>query len=979
MPRLGTSPARIGVAALVAAIVLLGAAFFTVSNVGADTIGDKNVKWGWGVGEGPAGDYDFPSEDCKGSHTDPVGALFVGKRGGVENVEWHIEKHNGWDRNVGVTNAKGEKHSLRVRNAQGELECKVLNTANANAGSTSDRFHIRLWGIPGSEFPEKMTVGTPHHEDFVVFGCSPPNHAVDPNGSVGEEHGVNASGFDWARHELKYYFSHPNEKNPSADYYGGNHHVENEYWGNSANFTQCTGATAGSDGWGVVIRINRKTDPRTKKPSAKQSAATLLGEFGGDGTTNEWWFGYGTKSAQGASEYQKATAVEASSANEQIAVSAPVSDLKPNTKYYARLFVRTEDDEVEEGAEVEFWTQAAPVAAYSFDEGEGATAEDAAGENDGTIEGAAWAKGIYGSALKFDGVDDCVSIADAPELQLSEEFTLQAWVKPEGSPSADPVIFKEDGESASYRLTLNGERKVQAFEDDEEGATSPDPLDADVWTHIAATYDGARVRVFVDGEQVESNLTGPETMASSGPLEIGCASVWENELKGRIDEVRIYDRALDAGEIAADRATPIQTPQAAPVAAYSFDQGQGEFVGDLAGEHHGALKNTDWVRGKFGSAIYLDGSNDYVEVADATDLDLTEEFTLETWVRPDVVDSWEPVIWKGTETFYSYSLGAAGETPGVPEGFLADEASSWVDVEGEEVLPANTWSHLALSFDGAHLRLYVNGELIDKEVAPKNTENSNGPLLIGATDEESFFNGRIDEVRIYDRALDAGEIAADRATPIQTPQAGPVAAYSFDQGEGELAEDLAGENDGEIEGATWTTGRYGSALLFDEEDCVTVADAPELQLTEEFTLQAWVKPDDDQIQSDPIFFKETEDFYSYFLGLSFQSNGKVEGYIGEEDEEDYTLVSSPEALIPNVWAHVALTYDGNLMRLYLNGELVDSNATAVGNVASSGPLRIGCNEVFDEYFDGRIDEPRIYDRALDAGEIAADRGTPISG
>ncbi len=96
-----------------------------------------------------------------------------------------------------------------------------------------------------------------------------------------------------------------------------------------------------------------------------------------------------------------------------------------------------------------------PVAAYSFDEGEGGTLEDVTGNgHDGTIEGAEWTNGRYGTALKFDGEEDCVAIPESPELDLSEEFTLEAWVKPEGELKHDPIIFKEGEGFPSYALGI---------------------------------------------------------------------------------------------------------------------------------------------------------------------------------------------------------------------------------------------------------------------------------------------------------------------------------------------------------------------------------------------------------------------------------------------------------------------------------------------------------------------------------------------
>jgi hypothetical protein len=525
-------------------------------------IGNKHVKWGWGEGEGPAGNYDFPNEECKGNNTDPVGVLFVGKRAGTSNVGWHLEMHNGLDRGVGVANPiTGEKHSLFVRNDKGGFDCKVLNTANANAGDTSDRHHIRLWGIPGSEYPEVMTVGTPHHEDYLDNGeCGLPNHAVDEYGSVGAEHGPNASGFDWARHEIGFYFSHPNWKNESADYMGGDHKVVNEFWGNDEEFGQCDGQKAGSDGWGLVIWINQKTDPRTNaRVSASQNGGELSGQFVGDGTENEWWFGYGTKSAEGVAGYQATTPVKASSSEGEVKVDASASKLASNTRYYARLFVRTEDGEVEEGAEISFWTLSRPVAAYSFDAGEGAIAEDLFGEHDGAIEGATWFEnGKFGKALSFDGEDDCVTVEDAADLKLTEDFTLETWVRSRGDGTWEPILSK----NGAYSIWLGEEAgEVRGYlrepDEDEGVAIDSEGVSENVWSHVAATYDGAWLRLYINGEFADKAWSeGAATTAS--PLSIGCAEEpHEGYWEGLIDEVRIYDRALGAAEIGFDKGGPV--------------------------------------------------------------------------------------------------------------------------------------------------------------------------------------------------------------------------------------------------------------------------------------------------------------------------------------------------------------------------------------------------------------------------------------
>src|SRR5205085_11573137 len=85
----------------------------------------------------------------------------------------------------------------------------------------------------------------------------------------------------------------------------------------------------------------------------------------------------------------------------------------------------------------------------------------------------------------------------------------------------------------------------------------------------------------------------------------------------------------------------------------------------------------------------------------------------------------------------------------------------------------------------------------------------------------------------------------------------PVAAYSFDEGKGKVVNDLVGENDGTIEGAEWTEeGKYGSALLFDGSSQVTIPDSGSLDLTEGFTLEAWVRPHLSADEWGPVFDKE---------------------------------------------------------------------------------------------------------------------------
>ena len=110
---------------------------------------------------------------------------------------------------------------------------------------------------------------------------------------------------------------------------------------------------------------------------------------------------------------------------------------------------------------------------------------------------------------------------------------------------------------------------------------------ADRWSYVAITYDGATLRMYIEGEQVSSRPAAGAIEASDDPLWIGGNLPYGEHFDGEIDEVRVYDRALAQGEIAHDMATPV-APASGLVAAYAFDTGSGNVaMGTHLGRRHG--------------------------------------------------------------------------------------------------------------------------------------------------------------------------------------------------------------------------------------------------------------------------------------------------------------------------------------------------------------------------------------------------------
>ena len=212
-----------------------------------------------------------------------------------------------------------------------------------------------------------------------------------------------------------------------------------------------------------------------------------------------------------------------------------------------------------------FAQAAAPglVAAYGFDQGSGASVTDASGNGQtGTISGATWTpQGKFGSALSFNGINNWVTVASSSLLNLTAGMTLEAWILSTATSGTRDVIVKEGSNLDIYNLyarNWRGRPESNAYiggsNRTAEGGVA---LPANVWTHLAGTYDGTTVRLFVNGTQVASAAITGAIATSTGALRIGGNSMWGEYFQGTIDEVRIYNRALTPAEIQADMVTPI--------------------------------------------------------------------------------------------------------------------------------------------------------------------------------------------------------------------------------------------------------------------------------------------------------------------------------------------------------------------------------------------------------------------------------------
>src|SRR5438552_1500221 len=269
-------------------------------------------------------------------------------------------------------------------------------------------------------------------------------------------------------------------------------------------------------------------------------------------------------------------------------------------------------------------------------------------------------------------------------------------------------------------------------------------------------------------------------------------------------------------------------------------------------------------------------------------------------------------------------------------------------------------------------------------------EQTSGPFSLAWTSGSAADGAHTLSARARD-AVGNTMVAANVAVTVSNAPSSPpppspsglVAAYSFGEGAGTVVTDASGNgNTGSLgSGVTWTAaGRFGSALAFNGASFVTIPSAASLNLTTAMTLEAWVYPTGNLYKWNAVLMKEQPGEFLYALYSGSSSHRRPYVYFNTSTTSAGEQGASGSKWLPfNAWSHLAGTYDGASLKLYVNGQLVRSQAVSGPIATSTGPLLIGGNSIWDQYFEGRIDEVRIYNRALSESEIQVDMNTAVGG
>ncbi|MEI6695846.1 MAG: LamG-like jellyroll fold domain-containing protein [Bacteroidota bacterium] len=394
---------------------------------------------------------------------------------------------------------------------------------------------------------------------------------------------------------------------------------------------------------------------------------------------------------------------------------------------------------------------------------------------------------------------------------------------------------------------------------------------------------------------------------------------------------------------------------------------------------NGPVPTTDrW--GHPNKALLFNGNGQYISVANNV---WSDALTLSAWIyvndfgSTSSQSSGKGIFFKAPNTGYNqdYDVNVGYDANADARAcFVFGQGSSqYMALISNSILQTNQWYLITASRENGVAKMYINGSL-DKIVNFSFTPyNQNHNLNLGMTTASvQSFSGKLDEMRIYNRALTVQEISAIYNEQLITEM---LAWYPCDGN----ANDTSGNNfNAIINGPVFTTDRYNhsnKALLFNGNG--DYLDVPYNIWSSNLTLSAWIYGNDfgstNPLNSGKlIFFKApntgSNSDYMLSVGNDANSQARVSFNFGQ-GSSDYTQLFSNTILQPLQWYLVTASRENGISKLYINGNLDATTTYSFTPVNQNFNLSLGMSNVSMQSFSGKLDDLRIYNYALNNGQI----------
>ena len=630
-------------------------------------------------------------------------------------------------------------------------------------------------------------------------------------------------------------------------------------------------------------------------------------------------------------------------------------------------------------------------------------ANDVSGNYDATFTSPSYTTGVFGQAASFSGTN-YIEIPTLPDYRSG--FAFSSWVLSDTTQNKFIITQKGTGGFTNFAYRLSS-GKIALLTGNGTSAyyinyTQPTAL-TDGWHHIVVTGTASSITIYVDGAFLTTQ-TGTAFLNSSnmqhimgvnyynGSIDTGGAGAYSS------DQFRFFSRALDPLEVEALYTEELCIcdgtvdtldilGDGSCIATYQLDGN----ANDLSGNYSGTPTDVSYGVGEFDLAGAFNGSSSYIETLITNSaIPTNSDFTISAWVNTRDVSTTNEIVVQGNNCCWDSvsfafdirtngSLVIAFSNNSGGTGVLASSSTG--------VIQENIWYHVVGIVDiGNQISLYVNGSNVNNTSINSSSRISVAtPFRIGADSVSvANFNGSIDQVRIFNKALNSTEVttlynetactkAACSGTTNTLDILGDgscIAAYPLD---GSPA-DLSGNYNGVQTDVTYPVGKFDLAGAFNGTSSYVKNDnLPNEIFKGPFTINLWANTSVPQNTKNILHIQDDNNSNFPIVNIYALSSGYYINVRTNSTASFAEIANVP--LTYNSWEMITVVLLSNGAKFYKNAvEIASFSFTSVFTTNTSSEFSLGrINQrwagIVGNYYQGSIDQVRVFNRGLSAGEV----------
>lgn len=559
-------------------------------------------------------------------------------------------------------------------------------------------------------------------------------------------------------------------------------------------------------------------------------------------------------------------------------------------------------------------------------------------------------------------------------------YSVSMWVKPDALTDFSTTFFGAQNTESWISFTplgVGGQSALWSGTAWYDGLTNY-VMAPNMWTHVAFTVNNGQVRVYINGEVKHTGSTFPLIFSKDidGVFGLG-VNWWDTPFKGMIDELKVETkRVMSAKEIydyydatvGADRF--VRNVNKSLKLSFENTTGPTQVTGNRLDNFVGRIT---YEEGVVGQAAYFDG-NSGLRFQDG--FLTSNKYSLQMWVKPESITAYSTTFFGGSAASSWVSMPLSG----VNGKTMFWSGENWYDALSTKTIPANRWSHLAVSVNAGSIQVYIDGELEFSGTGfPDVFTSPNTFAGLGVNFWDIPFKGLIDEFELHNNITLSGDAIKryyEETAPDQEAFERNQEKTHIFKFEDSLVDEMNAELEGTIVGGLisetggnidFVNGVEGKAAYFDGASGILLP--KELITSENYSVSLWVNPETISTHTTTFFGAQTE---ASWVSVVVESGDFTSGNSMVWSGTDWYDGNLGTQIPADTWSHIAFTVEAGVLNAYLDGERVFTGEGFPDVfVMEDSTFALGVNW-WDTAFNGLMDEVMVFDsRVLSAEEVRA--------